>query len=100
MKRTGATATIAILAGILISTRCHHPPPPAVETVPGAFADADRKIRKELVAAFDRAEQSDQRTDLETLMQLYCQGLRIPRLEEARRLARLEIARVLQAEWV
>jgi len=34
------------------------------------------------------------------LMQLNYQGLRIPRLEEARRLAGLEVALVLQAEWV
>jgi len=72
----------------------------AVETAPGAIADADRKILNELVAAFDRSEKSDQRADLETLMQLNYQGLRIPRLEEARRLAGLEVALVLQAEWV
>lgn len=73
MKRTGAIATAAVLAGLLLSPRCHHPTPAAatVDIVPGVEADSEQKILKELVAAFDRAESAVQKADLDVLMLFY-----------------------------
>lgn len=73
MKWTDAIGTIAILAGLLIFPRCHHPTPAAaaVEIIPGAVTNADRAIVKELVVAFDQAEAAVQKADLEALMPFY-----------------------------
>ena len=76
MKRRGVLKIILILAGILILTPCRPPAPAAaaVEIVPGAVGDADRKIFQELAAAFDRAEVAIQHADLDALMLFYAKG--------------------------
>lgn len=76
MERTDALKTIVILAGLLIVSWCHHPTPSAaaVEIVPGAVADPDQKILKELVSAFDQAEVAVQYADLDALMLFYAKG--------------------------
>jgi len=73
MKKTGVIAIAAILTGLLLSPRCHHPTPAAavVEIAPRAAADSEQKILKELVAAFDRAESAVQKADLDSLMLFY-----------------------------
>lgn len=76
MTKTGEIATFAILAGILLSPMHHHPTPvaAAVDIVPGAVAEVDQKILKELIAAFDQAEVAVQHADLDALMLFYAKG--------------------------
>ena len=73
MKWSNSIRALAILAGLLIIPRCHHPTPAAavVEIVPGAVADADQASLKEVVAAFDRAEAAVRKADLDALMPFY-----------------------------
>jgi ketosteroid isomerase-like protein len=73
MKRRGVLKSILILAGILILTPCRPPAPAsaAVEFAPGVGADADLPVIKELVAAFNEAETSVKKADLDALMKFY-----------------------------
>ena len=65
-----------VLAGVALTAWCHHPTPSAalVEIVPGAVAEGDQKVMKELVAAFDQAEVAVQQADLNALMLFYAKG--------------------------
>jgi len=62
-----------MVLGVLFVPRCHHPTPAAaaVEVAEGPLTEADRKVMKELVAAFDRAELAVQHADLDGLMPFY-----------------------------
>lgn len=73
MKRRGMLKIILILAGILVLTPCRPPAPAAaaVEFAPGVGADADLPVIKELVAAFNEAETSVKKADLDALMKFY-----------------------------
>lgn len=73
MKRRGVLKIILILAGTLILTQCRPPTPvaAAVEFAPGVGADADQPVIKELVAAFNEAEEAVKKTDLDALMKFY-----------------------------
>ena len=73
MKRRGVLKITMILAGILILTPCRPPAPAAaaVEFAPGVGADADLPVIKELVAAFDEAEASVKKADVDALMKFY-----------------------------
>jgi ketosteroid isomerase-like protein len=73
MKRMGAYGATVMLVGMMCINQYHHPSPSAaaVEIAPGAVAETDPKVVKELLAAFDRAEVAVQRADLEALMLFY-----------------------------
>ncbi|THJ23667.1 MAG: hypothetical protein CAF45_007340 [Nitrospira sp. CG24E] len=73
MKRRSALKTILILAGALILAPCRPAVPvaAAVGFAPGAGADADQPVIKELVAAFDEAEASVKKADVDALMKFY-----------------------------
>jgi hypothetical protein len=76
MPRLGAIGIIAVLAGVLIVTRIYQATSviAAVEVAPGAVADTDQKLAKEIVAAFDQAEVAVQHADLDALMLFYAKG--------------------------
>lgn len=76
MKRIRLIGIIAVLAGVCIAPRIHHPTPSAaaVEIAPGVAADGNRKILEEISAAFDQAEVAVQHADLDALMLFYAKG--------------------------
>ncbi|MEK7235132.1 MAG: hypothetical protein AAB242_00835 [Nitrospirota bacterium] len=73
MKRRGVLEIMLILAGTLFLTQIRPPAPAAaaVEFAPGVGADADQPVIKELLAAFDEAEASVKKADLNALMKFY-----------------------------
>ena len=73
MKRSGVLAIILILAGTLILPQIRPPVPAAatVEFAPGLGADADLPVIKELLAAFNEAEASVKKADLDAFMKFY-----------------------------
>ena len=64
------------LAGMLLPLWYLHPisAEALVEVAPGTVAEADQKMMKGLVAAFDRAEVAVRHADLEALMDFYAKG--------------------------
>ena len=77
MTRRIVLKMILILAGTLILAPCRPPTPvaaAAVEVAPGVGTDADRLVIKELVAAFNAAEASVKKADLDALMKFYATG--------------------------
>ena len=73
MTRRIVLKIILILSGTLILAQ-YRPPIPvaaAVEFAPGVGADADQPVIKELVAAFNEAEASVKKADLDALMKFY-----------------------------
>jgi len=76
MKGTGSITIRAALMGFLLSAWFLHSTPAesVVEVAPGTVVEADQKMMKELVAAFDRAEAAVQKADLEALMDFYAKG--------------------------
>ena len=73
MKRRIVLKIILILAGTLILTQCRPPTPIAavVEFSPGVGVAADQPVMKELLAAFNEAETSVKKADLDALMSFY-----------------------------
>ena len=73
MKRRGVFKIILILAGVLVLPHIRPPVPvaAAVEFAPGVGADADLPAIKELLAAFNEAETSVKKADLDELMKFY-----------------------------
>ena len=73
MKRRGVLKIILILAGTLILTQgcLLAPVNAAVEFAPGVGADADQPVMRELIAAFNEAETSVKKADLDALMSFY-----------------------------
>jgi ketosteroid isomerase-like protein len=76
MKSTGSLVIMAILTAFLLFSWSLRPTPAesVVEVAPGTVVEADQKMMKELVAAFDRAEAAVQKADLEALMDFYAKG--------------------------
>jgi len=76
MKSTGSLVIMAILTAFLLLNWSLRPTPAesVVEVAPGTVVEADQKMMKELVAAFDRAEAAVQKADLEALMDFYAKG--------------------------
>lgn len=76
MNRKDPFGVAVMLVGMLFFSQGHHPTPSAaaVEIAPGAVAEADQEVVKELVGAFDRAEAAVQRADLDALMLFYEKG--------------------------
>jgi hypothetical protein len=64
---------LLVLLGLLVSFEWSVPGPvaSAVEVSAGSLSEHERKAMKELVAAFDRAEQAVQKGDVDTLMPFY-----------------------------
>ncbi|WP_145976413.1 YybH family protein [Nitrospira moscoviensis] len=64
---------LLVLLGLLVSFEWSVPGPvaSAVEVSAGSLPEHERKAMKELVAAFDRAEQAVQKGDVEALMPFY-----------------------------
>jgi ketosteroid isomerase-like protein len=73
MKRRSLLKIILVLAGTLILTQCRPPTPIAavVEFAPGVGVDADQPVMRELIAAFNEAETSVKKADLDRLMKFY-----------------------------
>ena len=73
MKQRLVLKMILILAGTLVLTQCRPPTPvaAAVEFAPGVRADADQPVIKELVAAFNEAEEAVKKADLDAVMKFY-----------------------------
>lgn len=73
MKRRGVLKIILILAGVLVLSHIRPPVPvaAAVEFAPGVGADADLPVIKELLVAFNEAETSVKKADLDELMKFY-----------------------------
>jgi ketosteroid isomerase-like protein len=73
MKQRGLIKIVLVLAGTLILFQCRPPTPIAaiVEFAPGVGADADQPVMKELIAAFNEAETSVKKADLDALMSFY-----------------------------
>ena len=73
MKQRFVLKIILILAGTLILTQCRPPTPIAavVEFSPGVGVAADQPVMKELLAAFNEAETSVKKADLDALMSFY-----------------------------
>jgi len=73
MKNRFTVGVLAILAGTLGLTLCGPPKPVVakVEVPPYATVTADDATVKEILAAFDRAEQAIQARDVDGLMALY-----------------------------
>lgn len=76
---------MALLAGTIGLAQCHPPTPVAakVEIVTGASVMADEPTVKEVLAAFDRAEQAIQARDLDGLMALYSKRYNYHRLRKS-----------------
>jgi ketosteroid isomerase-like protein len=64
---------LLVLLGLLVSFEWSVPGPAAsaVEVAAGSLSEQERKAMKELVEAFDRAEQAVQQGDVEALMPFY-----------------------------
>jgi hypothetical protein len=73
MKNIDLYGATVISLGMMFFSQGHNPSPSAaaVEIAPGAVAETDQKIMKELVAAFDQAEVAVQHADVDALMQFY-----------------------------
>jgi hypothetical protein len=73
MKRRGVLKVALILVGVLVLSHIQPPDPvaAAVEFAPGVGADADLSVIKELLAAFNEAEASVKKADLDELMKFY-----------------------------
>ena len=73
MKQRLVLKMILILAGTLVLTQCRPPTPvaAAVEFASGVRADADQPVIKELVAAFNEAEEAVKKADLDAVMKFY-----------------------------
>jgi hypothetical protein len=73
MKRRGVLKVALILVGVLVLSHIRPPVPvaAAVEFAPGVGADADLSVIKELLAAFNEAEASVKKADLDELMKFY-----------------------------
>ena len=85
MKNATLCIATVMLTGMALVSRCHHPTPSAaaVEVMAEAATDENRKIMKELVAAFDRAEVAVQHADLDALMLFYANGYNYHGLKHA-----------------
>jgi hypothetical protein len=81
---------IAVVGGVLSLTLCHPPTPVVakVEVPSYATVTADESTVKEIVSAFERAEQAIQARDLDSLMTLYSKRYNYHKLHksDARRL--------------
>jgi hypothetical protein len=76
MSKTVEPVAMALLIGMLLSFGLSSPPPvaAAVEVSAGRLSEHDRTVMKELIAAFDRAEQAVQKGDVEALMPFYARA--------------------------
>lgn len=85
-KRTMAgPVALALMIGMLRSVELSSPAPAAaaVEVAPGAAAEKDRAVMKELVMAFDQAEAAVRKGEVEALMPFYAKAYNYHGLKRA-----------------